>query len=48
MEQVLARLATLIRHLLVRRDDGVADGAFCLAFQRASYVAVEGSETVYD
>ena len=48
VEQVLACLAAFIRHLLVRRDDRVADGAFCLAFQRAGNVAAESSETVYD
>jgi hypothetical protein len=48
MEQVLACLTALIRHLLVGRYDTVADSAFCLAFQSSSDVATESSETVYD
>jgi hypothetical protein len=41
MKQVLASLAAFIRHLLVGRDYGVADRAFGLAFEGASYVLAE-------
>ena len=43
---MLAGLAALIRHLAVRGDDGVAYGAFCLAFQGAGDVAAEGRQAV--
>lgn len=48
MERILARMALHIGHRLLRRDDRVADGAFCLAFQRADYIAAESGKTVYD
>jgi hypothetical protein len=48
MEQVLACLTALIRHLLVRRDDAVTDSALGLAFQRACDITAESGETVYD
>lgn len=46
MKQILARLAALVRHLLVRRHDGVANRALGLAFQGADHVLPEGGETV--
>lgn len=48
MEQILAGLAPLIGHLLVSRDDGVADGAFALALQGAYHVASERSQAIND
>lgn len=46
MEEVPARLAALVRHLLVGADDAVADGALRLPLHRADDVAPEGRETV--
>lgn len=48
VEQVAARVAALVRHLPVGRDDGVADGALGLALERADDVAAEGHEAVDD
>lgn len=48
MEQVLARLTSLVGHLLVSADDGIADGTLGLAFQRADDVLAENEEAVSD
>lgn len=48
MEQVLARLAALVGHLLVARHDAVADRALGLPLERAGHVAAEGEEAVRD
>jgi hypothetical protein len=48
MEQVLARAAPFLRHALVGRHDGVANGALGLALERADDVAAEGEEAVND
>lgn len=42
VEEVIAGLASLVRGLLIRPDDRVADGAFGVAFQSAGYVLLEG------
>lgn len=46
MEEVLARLAALVRHPPVGADDAVADGAFRLALHGADDVATERREAV--
>lgn len=48
MEQLLARRAALRRQLFARADEGVADGALGLAFERARDVLTPGGETVRD
>lgn len=41
-------MALLVGHLAVGGDDGVADGALGLAFERADDVAAEGCQAVDD
>lgn len=48
MEQVLACLTPLVRHLLIRRDDGITNGALRLALQSAHNVSAECHEAVDD
>jgi hypothetical protein len=47
MEQILAGLASLVRHLLVATDNAIANGTFTLAFESANDVASKGSEPIY-
>lgn len=46
VEEVLASLAALVRHLLVAADDAVADGAFRLTLHGADDVATERCKTI--
>lgn len=46
VKEVLARLASLVGHSFVGGDDGVADGALCLALQGRDDVLFEDRETV--
>lgn len=48
VEQILARSAALVRHLLVAGDDAVADGAFRVALERADDVLSENGQPVGD
>ena len=48
MEQMLACRTLLRRQLLVGADDGVADGAFGLAFESASDVLAPGCDAILD
>ena len=46
MEKVLASLATLVRHFLVRGYDGIADCALGLAFQSTNNVFAEDTKAI--
>ena len=46
MEQVLASPASLFRHLLVGRDDRVANCALILSLERTRHVFAEDREAV--
>ena len=48
MEKVFASLTTLIWHLLVGRNDRVADGTFGVAFQCTNNVLSEYAKAVCD
>ncbi len=48
VEEIAAGAAAFVGHALVRRDDGVANGALGLALERADHVAAEGDEPVDD
>ena len=42
MEEVLASAALLVGHLLVRRDDGITDGALGLTLEGANHIPPKG------
>jgi hypothetical protein len=46
MKQILASLAALIRHPLIRGNDGVTDRTFRLSFQCCDDVLLEDAEAV--
>ena len=48
MEQILACWAALGRQLFVSTDNRVANGTFCLAFERSGNVLAPGSESIDD
>ena len=48
VEQILAGLASLVRHLLVCADDAVANGTLGLALECADDVAPECGESIYN
>jgi hypothetical protein len=48
MEKILASLATLIWHLLVGRNDRVADGTFGVALQCSNNILSEDAKTICD
>jgi len=48
MEEILASLTTLIWHLLLGRNNRVADGTFGVAFQCSNNVLSEGAKAFGD
>jgi hypothetical protein len=46
VEEVLACLATLVGHFLIRRYDRVADGTLCLPPESSDHVFAEYAEAI--